>query len=79
MNYLLEAMQSLGYYYTPLNVLYSAGKTRPVGCWSQVAGNPPFGMTPCPRCHGSGFIATKHGVARCPFCNVERKATSGTP
>lgn len=56
MNYLLEAMQSLGYYYTPLNVLYSAGKTRPVGCWSQVAGNPPFGMTPCPRCHASGFI-----------------------
>ena len=29
----------------------------------------------CKRCNGGGFVQTKHGPVRCPFCNRARVAT----
>lgn len=66
-NFLVEALQHLGIYYTPPHILalgYGDGKTR---AYATIAGNPPFGgtmssdkdpevyMTENSRCSGCGY------------------------
>lgn len=68
MNYLLEAMETLGVYYTPSQILalgYGDGKTT----FEHIVANPPFTTrNTCTRCNGGGYVNTKHGPVRCPVC-----------
>lgn len=72
-NFLVEAMQRLGIYFTPPHVVEVIQPPE------IIVGNPPFTtfkrirrtyFALCNRCNGSGFQATKHGAIRCtnPQC-----------
>jgi len=68
MNYLLEAAQTLGIYFTPSHIQamgYGDGKTA---C-AYIAGNPPF-VAPCACCKGARTLYNTDGSqVWCSRCN----------
>lgn len=81
MNFLVEAMQYLGIYFTPARLLALGTGDGKTNTYEAIMGNPPFGYRTiryqipvlCTTCFGSGFLNTKHGAVKCKNCtNGER-------